>query len=179
MTGPNRLREGARTARPIVLTSHPAGGGAAPPVRWGAPAPACRGPIVATLENPGGRNAIGTHSGQYSLYRALAVAAGRLQPDHRPDLSNTAPVVPIGPFPQWAEPERIVSLDPWGHVAAEAFAASIALGWDIRPTIAVTRAHLNMPEIALAVRMGRLEPDGEVLTEAGDARVTKIAIEPV
>jgi GTP cyclohydrolase II len=180
LTGPNRLREGARTPRPIVLTSHPAaGGGAALPVRWGAPDAASRGPIVATLKNLGGRNAIGVHSGQYSVYRALAVAAGRLRPDHRPDLSDTAPAVPIGPFPRWADPGRIVSLDPWGHVAAEAFAASIALGWDIRPTIAITRAHLNMPEIGLAVRMGRLEPDGEVLTEAGDARVTKIAIEPV
>jgi GTP cyclohydrolase II len=36
-----------------------------------------------------------------------------------------------------------------------------------------------MPEIGLAMRMGRLEPDGEVLTGAGDVRVTKIAIEPV
>jgi hypothetical protein len=87
--------------------------------------------------------------------------------------------LPIGPFPQWADPRRIVSLDPWGHVATEVFAASIASGWDIRPTIAVTRARLNMPEICLAVRAGRLEPDGEVLTAAGDVRVTKIAIEPV
>ena len=113
------------------------------------------------------------------VYRALAVAAGRLRPDHRPDLSDTAPAVPIGPFPQWADPRRIVSLDPWGHLAAEAFAAPAALGWDIRPTIAVTRAHLNMPEIGLAMSLGRLQPDGAVLTAAGDVRVTKIAIEPV
>ena len=72
MTGPNRLRGGSRASRPIVLTSHPAAGGAALPVRWGAPDPASRGPIVATLNNPGGRNAIGAHSGQYSVYRALA-----------------------------------------------------------------------------------------------------------
>ena len=95
------------------------------------------------------------------VYRALAVAAGRLRQDHRPDLSDTAPAVPIGPFPQWGDPRRIVSLDPWGHLAAEAFAAPAALGWDIRPTIAVTRAHLNMPEIGLAMRLGRLQPDGE------------------
>ena len=179
MTGPNRLREGARTSRPIVLTSHPAAGGAAPPVQWGAADAAARGPIVATLTDPGARNAIGTHSGAYSLYRALAVAAGQLRADHRPDFSDTRPAVPIGPFPRWADPRRIVSLDPWGHLTSEVFAARIAAGCDIRPTIAVTRARLNMPEIDLALRAGRLEPDGEVLTEAGDVRVTKIAIEPV
>jgi len=179
LTGPNRLVGSAPASRPIVLTSHPAAGGAALPVRWGAADPAARGPIVATLNNPGGRNAIGAHSGQYSVYRALAVAAGRLRADHRPDFSDTAPAVPIGPFPQWGDPRRVVSLDPWGHVAAEVFAAPAALGWDVRPTIAVTRARLNMPEVALAVRMGRLAPDGEVLTETGDVRVTKIAIEPV
>ena len=30
----------------------------------------------------------------------------------RPDLTNTHPAVPIGPFPQWSEPARIVTLDP-------------------------------------------------------------------
>jgi GTP cyclohydrolase II len=179
MNGPNRLHDGARSSRPIVLTSHPAAGGIASPVLWGAPDPAVRGPIVATLHNPGGRNAIGTHSGAYSLYRALAVAAGQLRADHRPDFSDTKPAVPIGPFPRWADPRRIVSLDPWGHVTSEAFAARIASGWDIRPTIAVTRARMNMPEVGLAMRTGRLAADGEVLTEAGDVRVTKIAIEPV
>ena len=43
----------------------------------------------------------------------------------------------------------------------------------------MTRARINMPEIAAAVRAGRLEPDGAVLTEAGDVRVTKVAVEPV
>jgi GTP cyclohydrolase II len=36
-----------------------------------------------------------------------------------------------------------------------------------------------MPEIAQAVRAGRLTPDGSALTAAADVRVTKIAIEPV
>ena len=34
-----------------------------------------RGPIIATLRNPGHRNAIGTHAGGYSVYRALAITA--------------------------------------------------------------------------------------------------------
>ena len=167
---------------PIVLSSHPGVAGERPTaVRWGAGQPEQRGPVIAT---PGarGRNAIGTHSGAYSVYRALAVAAGRLDALHRPDLSLTRPAASIGPFPQWegeGAAARIVSLDPWGHIAPEVFAESIAAGLDIRPTIAVTRAHINMPEMAQAMRDGRLAADGDVLRANGDARVTKIAIEPV
>lgn len=179
MTDLKRLRSARPAGRRIVLTSHPAGGPPPPPIAWGAADPAARGPVVATLNNPGGRNAIGTHAGQYALYRALAVAAGQLDPGHRPDFSDTTPAVPIGPFPQWGDPGRIVSLDPWGHLVGEAFAPQLAAGWDLRPTIAVTRARMNMPEIGLAMRLGRLAPDGTVLTETGDVRVTKIAIEPV
>jgi GTP cyclohydrolase II len=180
MTDLKRL-SGARVApRRIVLTSHAADGGAPPPpIAWGAADPVARGPVVATFNNPGGRNAIGTHAGQYALYRALAVAAGQLSADHKPDLSDTTPAVPIGPFPQWGDPARIVSLDPWGHLVGEVFADRIAAGWDIRPTIAVTRARMNMPEIGLALRDGRLSADGDILTANGDVRVTKIAIEPV
>ncbi len=162
----------------IVLTSHPRNAPGTRPIRWGAGDGKARGPVVATLHSAPGRNAIGTHSGAYSLYRALAVAAGQLDPQHRPDLTNTAPAVPIGPFPQW-QGDAIVSMDPWGHLAGEIFAHEIAAGQDIRPSIAVTRAHINMPEIVAAMQAGRLVPDGEVLTAAGDIRVTKIAIEPV
>jgi GTP cyclohydrolase II len=168
-----------RQRRPIVLTSHPNQAAGRLPIHWGAATPEERGPVVATLNNPGGRNAIGTHAGAYSLYRALAIAAGQLDAAHRPDLTNTAPAISIGPFPQWADAEKIVSLDPYGHVAGQVFAGRIAAGWDIRPTIAVTRARINMPEIQAAMRAGRLVPDDAVLTATGDARVTKIAIEPV
>ncbi len=164
----------------IVLTSHPRNAGAGErAVRWGDPDPRRRGGIVATVGAGPHRNAIGTHAGAYSLYRALAIAAGQLDALHRPDLTNTRPAVPIGPFPQWSQPDAIVSLDPWGHMSTELFADRIAAGQDLRPTIAVTRAHINMPEIADAVRAGRLRPDGRVLDADGNARVTKVAIEPV
>ncbi len=165
--------------RPIVLTSHPNQGGGQLALKWGAPDPDTRGPIVATLNNPGGRNAIGTHSGAYSLYRALAVAAGQLDALHRPDLTNTAPAAEIGPFPQWGDPDKIVSLDPFGHMVGQIFPEALAAGWDVRPTIAITKARINMPEIRDAIAAFRLTPDGDILTQAGDARVTKVAIEPV
>jgi GTP cyclohydrolase II len=134
---------------------------------------------VGTLTDQGQRNVVGTHSGGYSLYRALAVAAGSLDPMHKPDLTDTAPTTQIGPFPQWADPDRIVSLDPYGHLVGQAFAEELAEGIDIRPTIAITRARINMPELHWALSDGRLEPDGKVLMENGDVRVTKAAIEPV
>lgn len=183
MTGLNRLREGLQgkgsIPRPIILTSHPHRGEAARPLRWGAPDPAQRGPVIATTQNPAVRNAIGTHAGSYGLYRALAVASGRLKADHRPDFSNTRPAMPIGPFPAWGDATKIVSFDPWGHLVPEVFAAELEAGIDIRPSIAVTRAHINMPELMQAMRAGRLRPDGEILLANGDACVTKIAIEPV
>ena len=55
----------------IRLTSHPEG--EVVPIKWGAADPAERGPVIATLTEQGHRNVIGTHSGSYAIYRALAV----------------------------------------------------------------------------------------------------------
>jgi GTP cyclohydrolase II len=162
----------------IRLTSH-SGGLDAPPIRWGAPTAAERGPLVGTTTKRAHRNVIGTHSGSYSVYRALAVAAGALSREHRADLTDTAPTDVIGPFPQWSEPNTIVSLDPWGAMVADVFAADLMAGYDIRPTIAVTKAHVIVPEIMDAVHKGRLIPDGQLLLPSGAALVTKAAVEPV
>ena len=167
-------------SRHIVLTSHPPAGAAKPlPVHWGAPTAAERGPLVATLSDSTKRNVIGAHAGAYALYRALAIASGKLSPIHVPDLTNTSPAERVGPHPQWADAQKIVSLDPWGHMVAEVYADKIAAGWDIRPTIAVTKAHINMPELHDVIASGVLVPDGKILQDNGDVRVTKIAIEPV
>ena len=101
----------------IKLTSHP--GQTKPvPIQWGAPTAAERGPVVGTLSDPQKRNVIGTHSGSYAVYRALAVAAKALDPEHKPDFTDTSPWHPIGPHPQWSEQDRIVSIDPiWRHRA--------------------------------------------------------------
>ena len=162
----------------IVLTSHPTGDQKPVRIEWGAGTASQRGPVVATPAGAGERNTIGSYSGSYSVYRALAVAAGSLDPLHKPDLTNTAPALPIGPFPQWSDAERIVSIDPWGHMVGEVFSDEIAGGTDVRPTIAITRARLTVPEL-IHTAGPRLEPDGTVLLETGEANVTKIAIEPV
>jgi GTP cyclohydrolase II len=170
----------AGTRGHIVLTSHPRPGRPRPPkINWGAATPEARGPVIGTLSDPARRNVIGAHAGAYAVYRALAIASGKLNRLHRPDLTDTAPAVPIGPHPQWADPRRIVALDPYGHIVGEAFAKLLAEGWDIRPTIAVTRARLTVPELRHAVRLEEVEADGRVVTETAEVTCTKVAIEPV
>ena len=163
--------------RHIKLTSHPEDRKRAATLRWGAATCEERGPVVGT-QTPQ-RNAIGAHSGSYSLYRALAIAAGTLDPVHVPDLTDTSPAERIGPHPQWAAPERIVSMDPYGHLVNEAWGDRLRQGWDIRPTIAVTKARLELPEFDSAIAEGRVKVDGRIVTGSGDVRVTKVAVEPV
>jgi GTP cyclohydrolase II len=163
----------------IRLTSHPEPGAARFPIDWGAAGPAERGPLIGTVSRPQDRNVIGAVGGAYSLYRALAVSSGALNPLMRPDLRNTHPPVAIGPHPQWAAPARIVSLDPWGHLVADVFARQIAEGVDIRPSIAITRARLTLPEIQARMAAGHVVADGEHMKASGEIAVTKIAVDPV
>ena len=164
----------------IVLTSHPGRFATKPlSIHWGNSNPMQRGPIVGTMTNPSHRNAIGTHSGSYSVYRALAVASGALQPCHRADLTNTSPIVQIGPHASWSDPNKIVSLDPFGAMVGEIYADLYPQGYDIRPTIAITQAHINMPELQDAVAKKRLWIDGQILKPGGSLVVTKVAIDPV
>ena len=164
----------------IRLTSHPVDGeGGTLPIRWGRADPLERGPIIGSTSTRSQRNVIGTHSGSYGVYRALAVAAGALLRGHKPDLTNTMPTDPIGPFPSWGDPDKIVSMDPFGAVVADVFRDAIAQGYDIRPTIAMTKAHIDMPEVHRAIAAGRLKADGRILLANGSAVVTKAAIEPV
>jgi len=164
----------------IRLTSHPGAGTPGRfPIRWGAATAKERGPVIGTITAGSDRNAIGAHGGAYALYRALAVSAGALNPIARPDLRNTAPIIEIGPHPQWSEAARIVSLDPWGHRVAEDSRQEIAEGLDIRPTIAVTKARLTLSELDQAVKGGRLKIDGDIIRPTGEVVVTKAAIDPV
>jgi GTP cyclohydrolase II len=162
----------------IKLTSHP-GGAPHLPIVWGAAEPKLRGPLIGSTSATEHRNVIGTHAGSYAIYRALAVASGALDRVWRPDLTDTAPTDRVGPHPQWFEPGRIVSLDPFGAVVAEVYAEYLTQGFDIRPTIAITKAHVDVPEVGRAIEAGRLRPDGVILRDSGAAVVTKVALEPV
>jgi GTP cyclohydrolase II len=164
----------------IRLTSHPAPGEKPRfPIVWGAATARERGPIIGTVSRPQERNVIGTHGGSYAVYRALAVSSGALNPIRRADLTNTQPAVAVGPSKQWIGARTIVSLDPWGHRVAEDFKAEIAEGVDMRPSIAVTRARLDLSEMQQAVAAGRLANDGVVVQAGGGLSVVKIALDPV
>jgi GTP cyclohydrolase II len=164
----------------IRLTSHSAGGKPHRfPIQWGAATARARGPVIGSIAARTHRNVIGAHGGAYSIYRALAVSAGALNPAARADLKDTGPLIEIGPYEPWNVSERIVSLDPWGHRVTEDFKAEIADGIDIRPTIAITKARLTLPEVREALELGRLVEDGLIIRDGGEVGVIKAAIDPV
>jgi GTP cyclohydrolase II len=158
----------------IVLTTYPTQPGIHPvPLKWGARTASERGPVLASRapSTLGKRNAIGAHGGSYCIYHALSVAIGAMPPNHHPDYTNCEPAAQIGPYPeQWGDPDKIVSLDPFGA----------KLDWTevegVRPTIAITKAHMRVPELGV----GAFKRDGVVVvSEDGELVVTKAAVEPV
>ena len=72
-------------------------------------------------------------------------------------------------------------MDPFGHLAPWLYKDLMqSQNIDIRPTIAVTKAHMKIPELEQSVRAGRLKPDGKICINAeGELAVTKFAVEPV
>ncbi|KAK6584349.1 hypothetical protein PZA11_002573 [Diplocarpon coronariae] len=179
----SHARKPSATSR-IILTTYPSQSGINPlPMSWGHKDPQERGPVVVSRNHNTirRRNAIGAHGGSYSIYYALAVASHEIKSDHKPDFTNTEPAANIGPFPQWADKKKIVSMDPLGHLAPWLFKDVIdKQNVDIRPTIAITRAHMKLPELEQSVKEGRLVPDGKVcLNDSGELAVTKFAVEPV
>jgi hypothetical protein len=135
------------------------------PLTWGAPTASLRGPLVVSHKPTAiaHRNAIGAHSGSYSIYRALAMALNTLDPAHVPDYTNTHPPFPITPNASWFDPGKIVSLDPWGHLAQTEFEGYNKRGLDVRPTISLTKAHIKMSELDRAYSRGEILPDGKVV----------------
>ena len=92
---------------------------------------------------------------------------------------QTQPVIKFGPFPSWysdgvVKKHKIVSMDPLGHIPVEAFGSYLDKGYDIRPTIAVTKAHIDLPECKEAIREKRLTPDGDIMTADGQSHISKV-----
>lgn len=167
----------------ISLTTHPGTSHIKPaPLEWGASDPETRGPVIGTMRHKGLRNVIGAHGGSYCVFRGLSVATGELDPLHTPDFTDTEPVRSIGPFPSWSGTDTfksIATMDPYGHVAQVVFKGHLDKGYDVRPTIAVTKAHIDVPEILRATEEGRLKADGRVLLPSGQINIVKAAVEPV
>ncbi|KAG0245824.1 Uracil-regulated protein 1 [Mortierella sp. GBA43] len=173
---------GPYTEKP-VLTSYVGQKGVKPTkLVWGASDPRTRGPIIVShLANQiNSRNALGAYGGPYSIYRSLAVAMGDLPADHKPDFENTEPPIKINQQPQWSDTSKIVSMDPFGHLTSEYYKTEIENGMDIRPTIAITRAHMIVPELQAEIKAGTMHVDGKIfVNETGELNVHKAAVDPV
>ncbi|CAF9936734.1 MAG: Uracil-regulated protein 1 [Heterodermia speciosa] len=183
-TKPSTQSRSSSASSRIILTTYPGQAGIDPiAMNWGHSDLTLRGPVVVSRSQSTirRRNAIGAHGGSYSIYHALAVASKNIDIDHKPDFTNTEPAVNIGPFPQWSDANKIVSMDPLGHLAPWLFSNIIRdQNVQIRPTIAITKAHMKLPELEQSVRTGRLVPDGKIcLNSTGELAVTKFAVEPV
>lgn len=88
-----------------------------------------------------------------------------------------------------------MAFDPWGHLVQVVFKDEMYSGLDIRPSIAVTKAHLKMSELDDAARKGTLVVDGNLVKKSRplknedgsictddsgvEASVCKAAVEPV
>ncbi|CAG9956849.1 unnamed protein product [Clonostachys rosea f. rosea IK726] len=167
----------------IVLTTYP-GQSVVDPVElnWGNADPEKRGPILVSRskETLKKRNAIGAHGGSYAIYNALAIAAGDLPPNFRPNFENTQPTFQPPQQEAWGDFSKIVSMDAFGHNVSTYFKKHLDQGIDVRPTIAITRAHMRVAEIVDSIKSGSLPVDGDVvINSTGDVKVTKIAVEPV
>ena len=102
---------------------------------WGAPTAAERGPVIATLRDPRHRNAVGIARRRlFGLPRARHRGEDAASPTNSPTSPTPRRPTHIGPYPQWADAKKIVSLDPWGHLVGEEFRDYLARGYDIRPT---------------------------------------------
>ncbi|EPX72201.1 GTP cyclohydrolase II [Schizosaccharomyces octosporus yFS286] len=169
--------------RPVVLTTYPTQNKSDPfPLNWGASSPQKRGPITVarSIETLPHRNAIGAHGGSYCVYNSLAVAGGFLPADHHPDFTLTEPTFDVPKVASWHDKNKIVAMDPYGHDTPRYFKEYLEKGYDIRPTIAITRANIRVTEIQRSVENGSLKVDGKiVLNKEGDIAVTKVAVEPV
>lgn len=171
----------------VLLTTYPDQHGISPfSITWGASSASLRGPVICS-RFPGSikvRNALGAHSGSYSIYRALSIAMGSLSPTHIPDYSMTQPPVDIPPNPSWFDKNKIVSLDPWGHLVPSVFAREIrekdqgGLGLDIRPSISVTKAHIKLKEIDESVNRGEIIVDGKIVLQSDPLRMPDGSLVP-
>lgn len=168
----------------IVLTTHTEDPEVKPiPLNFGASDPYVRGPVVATRHGDGlwKHNTIGSHSGPYSVYHALAVASDNLKLNHKADYTGAEAPHDFKQKPQWTGVDKIVSMDPFGHLAPWLFTdLAEKENVEVRPTISVTKAHLQMAELKQEVESGNLVVDNKVVMNSdGDLSIIKVAVEPV
>ena len=139
-----------------------------------------RGPLIAHRDQPGAaqrdrhalRLVLGLPRAGGGRGRARSAAQARSH-QHR---ARRAPSVRIrsGPIPSASS--RSIPSARW---SARCSSPTSSRATTSARRIAVTRAHIRLPELDDAIEAGRLQVDGKILRETGDVVVTKAAIEPV
>lgn len=70
-------------------------------------------------------------------------------------------------MPAWFDAKKIVSFDPWGHLVQQVFKEDMeGKGLDIRPSIAVTKAHIKLSELDEVSKKGELPIDGKIVLKS-------------
>lgn len=73
----------------------------------------------------------------------------------------------ILPVPAWSDPSKIVSFDPWGHLVPQVFREEMETkGLDVRPSIAITKAHIKLSEIDEVARKGDIKIDEKIVKKS-------------
>ena len=174
MTIPNRTEH-------IRLTSHPEPGAKLRfPIEWGAATARERGPIIGTVSHPQDRN---VDRQPWRLLFGLSRARGfvrRARSDPPPrshqylSRSEYRSRLRNGPSPSASF--RSIRGVIWSRRISRRKSPKASISG---PTIAITRARLDLPEMQAALKAKRLKNDGEVVHDNGSISVVKIAIDPV
>ena len=104
---------------------------------------------------------------------SLALAQGAMDRQHVPDLSQ--PDRSRSSLNQVGVIRRKSDVDPFGHDIVDSFGEYLKAGFDIRPTIAVTRAHRRSGDQVRVTKTRSVEDSAQ----DGQANITKAAVEPV
>ena len=157
-------------AKHIRLTSHPVEGAwGALPIHWGA-----RRPEGARADRRQHREPQPAQRDRHALrlLRRLPRARGRRGRARSAGTSPTSPTprrpIRSGRTRSGAIRSRSCRSIRTARSSPTCSRTRLAAGYDIRPTIAVTKAHIDMPEVRGAIAAGRLMADGSILHANGD-----------
>src|SRR5262249_40019635 len=139
-----------------------------PRLNWGASDPQVRGPVVAYPAPQQQRNAIGGRP--YAMFHALGLASKEGPAGFRPDYKDTPPWVDIKPGPRSHE---IVTMDPFGH-RLDLWAPHMEAGLDVRRSISICAAELELFEIGQCLGAGTLQADGQWLLGNGQIPIVEL-----
>lgn len=132
-------------------------------IRWGAKTLADRGVLITKDSLSYKSNTIGVHANNHSVYRGLAVATKQLPKGFSSREIPLNDKIKIQPNQNWFDPDKIVSLDPWGMCDDETALEHIEKGAAVNPTISSSPCNISIPELKSAIDNGDIAIDGKIV----------------